>query len=286
MTKQKTTAGPGAIAICPMNDEPITYPLAGLSAVSADARRLHQVACVRQKLERDVFDETSANRFVTREQAEAFKPTERMLAAIAELEAVHLAEYRPEYTSLYATNVHEEYTIARGRGSQLIRVRTFDEYPQESNLLAVLLGADCESRSGSGWEEVTILARHDTATDVEHSASSTARLVIRNPSAPTFAGYGRTTFTGVLTEARLYPLGTDPLAISSEDTPAGRWCSSKHCDEPHPIAPYAPPEVESLRGPRFVTVETFPMRPYLVAEPPEYPAAATAPNEITESENA
>jgi len=252
-----------------MSDEPLSFPLAGLSAVSKDARELHRHAASGsgQYLERDIFDPKTRHRFIPKEEKDKFTPTDRMMSAIAELEAVGLARYEPKYRALYTSRVHKLYTYARGRGSQIITVSLFGKHEDDKRILAVLVGADLESRdrrSGQHGDEIAIRARHETATDFEHDASSTALLVVRNPSPPVFTGYGRLTFTGVLTEARLYEIGVDPLQINDGDTEAGHTCD--HCDDHHPFAPFQPPLVEDLQGPRFVTVETMPFQAYQVED--------------------
>lgn len=263
-----------ALSSRPMDDKPIRYPLVPLASLSDDARSIHQHRAGGARLDRDIFDGKRRS-FVSREEGDAFTPTARMLTAIAELEAAGLASYSPAHKSLTITRVHEQYTFARGRGSQFIRVSTFEEDPHEAELRAVLIGGDLESRDPrSGMTELTVRTRHEDATDFEHGASSTAMLVLRNISEPVFTGYGRMTFTGVLTEARLYPIGIDPLEADDGDTSAGEMCTG--CETPHPFAPYLPPKVESLQGAHFVTVETLPFRPYLVQDPAAVETASGA----------
>jgi hypothetical protein len=252
-----------------MDHEPIRYPLVNLSALSSDALRMYR--CTRGgRLNRDVFDDATRNRYITPAEERAFEPTPRMLAAIKELEGARLATYSNTHGhSLSLTRVHEHYTVAYGRGSQLIRVSTFTDQPHEAQLLAVLVGGDLESRDSSAFRvgEIAVRSRHEDATDFEHDASSTAQLVVRNPAPPVFTGYGRMQFHGVLTEANLYPLGADPLAQSDEDNRyVGELCDS--CETPHPYAPHLPPKSAWLQGPTFVIVEALPLRPYLVAAPP------------------
>jgi hypothetical protein len=258
-----------ALIVTPMNDEPIDYPLALPSTLSSDAQLLHRHGGNAQgRLDRDVFS-TERVHYVSREDAAAFEPTERMLVAIAELDAAGLSSYDAKYKSLHVTRVHNEYTFARGRGSQLIKVSTFDKYPEEAELLAVLIGGDLETQGArDAVPEVAVRARHESATDFEHDASSTALLMVRNISQPSFGPYGRMSFSGVLTEARLYPIGVDPVNESDADTRPGSLCDT--CDDPHPFAPFQPPFVSGLKGPKFVTVETRPLRPYLVAAPPAF----------------
>jgi hypothetical protein len=256
--------------------EAITYPLVTLSSLSDDAQLMHGQGRS-QSLRLDPFDRTRRNRYVSPEESQAFVPTERMLAAIAELEDARLATYSAKFKMLYATRVHDQFSFAHGRGSQFIRVSIFDTDPDEALLLAVLIGGDLESRNAnSDFSEISIRARHENATDSEHDASSTASLIVRNVSQPRFSGYGSVKFTGVLTETRMYPIGVDPLSAEDDDIQPGEICTS--CDKPHPFIPYLPPAVNtaSLTGPRFVTIAALPLRAYHVAALPLFDNAVVA----------
>lgn len=281
MTEPTTAARP----VHPMDNDPIGYPLTLPSSLSADAQIMYRYGR-HSRLTRDVFDPKTRNSFMTQAQEKAFEPTERMLAAIAELEEAQLASYSSKYGhSLQVTEVHEHYTVAFGRGTQLIRVSTFSEHPDEKQLLAVLVGGDVEGRDSqrSGITEVSVRARHEDATDVEHDASSTAVLTVRMPTPAVFSGYGRVEFQGVLSEARLYGAGVDPLTQNDEDTISGEMCTE--CETPHPYAPYQPPVAAWLDQPTLVSVELLPLRPYLVADQePESPSMST--DEPASSSNA
>lgn len=247
----------------PMSNSPYTVPRATLASLSEDAQFVARH--VGQRLERDVFGDRP-NRYVTREEAEAFKPTTRMLDAFAELEAAGLALYEPRWQSLYQTRIHPLYTYAFGRGSQFIRVTTFTKHPQQNErLLVVLIGGDLESKDNSsgGIPTVDVKARHDTGTDVEHDASSTAVLTVLNPTQPVFTLYGHMKFHGVLGDVHLYPFGTDIESVEDPDSRRGGVCT--RCEEPHHFLPYQPPRVDELAG-QFVTVEAVPFRPYLVRD--------------------
>lgn len=253
-----------------MNDEPIEYPVRNTASLSDDAALVYR-RCRGVHLDRDVFDESKRNRYISPEEAKSFHPSDRMLAAIRELEGAGLAAYSdgPYGHSLHVTEVHEHYTVAFGRGSQLIKVSTFDRHPEKAELLAVMVGGDLVSHDGSTsrLSEIIVRSRHENATDIEHDASSTAQLTIQCVIPPVFSDYGRMEFQGVLTDARLYPLGADPLAQEDTDTRrSNELCTL--CTDPHPFAPYLPPAASWLNGPTFVTVEALPLRPYLVAEPP------------------
>ena len=257
-----------AMPVRPMDRRPITYPTKGYGSLSEDARTMYKFGRGR-RLNRDVFDAKTRDRWVSRADEEAFTPTDRMMGAIRELEAAGMARYSDSHGhSLSVTRVHEHYTVAYGRGSQLITVSTFTKYPEQAELLAVLVGGDLESQDTSGdrLSEVSVRCRHEDATDIEHDASSVAQLLVNNPTMPVFAGYGLMRFHGVLTEAFLYPLGVDPLNQIGDDTgEAGELCTL--CETPHPFAPYLPPAAGWLNAPVFVVVETYPLRPYLVAAP-------------------
>jgi hypothetical protein len=257
-----------ALQVEPMNDQPIQYPLVSLSALSEDALHMYKHGGGRS-LNRDVFDHKTRNRYITPVEERTFQPTDRMMEAIRELEAVNLATYSSKYGhSLSVTRIHEHYTVAFGRGSQLIRVSTFEDYPDESELLAVLVGSDLEHRDSGPIRtgEMVVRSRHEDATDFEHDASSTAQLTVRFTGSPTFSGYGGMEFYGVLSSANLYSLGTDPVKQSDEDTKYdGELCDT--CETPHPFAPFLPPTATWLKGPTFVKIEVLPLRPYTVADP-------------------
>lgn len=253
-----------------MNEEPICYPVLNPSSLSEDAQLVYR-RCRGDRLDRDVFDDATGNRYISPQEAGAFQPGDRMTAAIRELEGAGLARHAhgPYGHTLNITTVHAHYTVAAGRGSQLIRISVFDRFTENAELLAVLIGADLQSRGGNParLDEMIVDARHETARDVEHDASTTARLIIQNPTPAQFLDNGRLRFHGVLSEAWLYPLGSDPLEQEDSDT-KGTNTPCTVCPEPHPFAPYLPPEASWLDRPTFVTVEAFPLRPYLVAEQP------------------
>lgn len=265
--------------------KPIDWPLASPLSLSEDARTMYGGGSQR-KLDRDYFDRRARNGYVSREDQDKYEPTTRDLAAIAEIEAAGLGRYSAEYKTLYLTPVDAAYTVAEGRGSQLIRVYLYDAHLFEKRLLAVLVGGDLESkdsRSGS-MPELCVRSRHEDGTDFEHDASSTAILRVVNPTQPTFAGYGRVEFDGLLVEARLYPLGTDVLTVSDADTEAGSVCDDGTCKKPHPFVPFQPPEAEGLRSPQIVHVECVPIRSYAVsARMPAAPAASTPEPEGSET---
>ncbi|KIA73375.1 hypothetical protein ANMWB30_23020 [Arthrobacter sp. MWB30] len=256
-----------SLPIRPMDDRPIEYPLARPASLSSDALLMYRYG---RRLNRDLFEPGHRSRYVSPEEAKAFQPTERMLAAIKELVDAKLATHHTTRGhELALTRVHERYTVAFGRGSQLIMIKTFNRHPEDAELLAVLVGGDLEkgyTQLSAGMSEIVVRSRHDNATDDEHDASSSALLTIRNLTQPSFSGYGAMTFQGVLVEARLYDLGADPVRQNGNGTRVGEICTE--CSSPHPFAPFLPPNADWLTGPTFVIVEAYPFRPFLAAGPP------------------
>lgn len=256
-------AGPPALRAAPMNTDPIEFPRVAAADLSDDARLVWRA--YDHYVDHDAF--SGARRgYLSAADRQAFVPTERILSAIAELEHFGFARYNAEYKTLSKRKVHPSYTWAQGRGSQIIKVSVFAQHPDDARVVAVLVGGDIESRdtrSGS-VPSLTVQARHENGTDFEHSPSSTAVLSLSMPTQPVFSGLGRVTFTAVLTEARLYPLGTDLFSVNDPDTAVGKICD--RCAEPHPFLPYQPPALE-LGGPMLALVETRPFRPYLVRDP-------------------
>ena len=251
-----------------MNDEarPLTWPIAAPASLGEDARTLysdgHSI-----KLDRDYFAPRARSWHVARDTGDKYEPTPRDLAAIAEIEAYRLGSFSKQYKQLSFTPTRDDYTVVEGRGSQYVEVYVHEgESLTERRLLAVLVGADLEMRGAylrTAMRELVVRARHEDATDFEHDASSTALLTILNPTPAEFTSYGRVTLSGLLTEAKVYSLGVDPLAQSDEDMQAGEVCTA--CFPAHPFAPYLPPELLPLGGrPLVVDIECLPIRPYLM----------------------
>lgn len=260
----------------PMNapDEdsgPITWPITSPSSLGEDAKLLYKLANTETPsltIHRDWFDGTSPNRYVRSQDAKSYVPSERDLSAIAEIVNARLGTYNPERRRLHVERLHENYTVAYGRGSQLIQVYVSESahFSHEGQLLATLVGADLESRrNNTSLASIEILARHETATDSEHDASATAALSILAPSIQ-FIGYGSLDIHGFLDEAKLYPIGTDPTQLDDDGIAAGEMCDSKHCSTPHPFAPYRPDEISIGRKRLFVQATAYPLRPYLVQQ--------------------
>lgn len=264
--KVKKLAKAKVRAISPMNKgrEPLDWPIASPKTLSEDAQLVYRLAESGRPLTHDLFDSATRSRRVSPSDADAYRPSERVLAAIAELVAVGLASYSPKSRFLYITKVSDEYTVAEGRGSQLIHAYLVSPETDSRTLLGVFIGGDLESRDNRTDElaELTVRVRHATATDQEHDAASTALLVISAPSFPYFPGYGKVSFKGFLTQVNLYPFGVDPLTQKGYDPE--EVCDM--CEDERPFAPFLPPAVElplSRKG-TVVEIECLPLRPYLV----------------------
>ncbi len=255
--------------VWPMNEdqEPISWPSAGPEGLSEDAQTIYRRAESGRPLTQDWLDPKAGRRWISQQEKDSYEPSERVLAAIEELKSVGLASYDSSY--LFLNRVSKHYTVAEGRGSQLIRVYLNDSDSMDRVLLAVLVGADLESQDirSNSMPRIVARARHATATDEEHSAASTALVEISAPTNPVFNFYGEVTFKGFLTGLNLYPLGADPLSWGENDPEDLCDYEAEDHDE-HPFADYMPPKVElqpTAKG-TIVEIECLPYRPYLVAQ--------------------
>jgi len=248
----------------------LTYPLGHPSTLSPDARRLYYSKTDGQgKLLWDPFVVAEERKVDVRVQRGTFRPSERFLVAVEELAAHGLGRYDRRLGTLRTTRVHPLYTVARGQGMYFAQVSlvSADQVHRPSArtglLLATFVGADFTLRNTDGaWAVWCLEVLHATATDVEHDDSKVARMIVANPVIMA-AGDGMVEYAGTLTEARLYPQGTDPLTVADADTAPG-MCDGE--DEPHPFAPYLPPERDDLAAllPSLVTIETYPLRSFEV----------------------
>ncbi|WP_311245269.1 MULTISPECIES: hypothetical protein [unclassified Microbacterium] len=258
----------GALRGTPPDRRAFTYPLVPLATLSEDARILYRRAG--QRLDRDLFAKDWRYKYVSHEEKKSFQPTPRMLDAIAELERAGYATYDTTYGNLFLTRTAPEYSYALGRGGNLITVEAFDSHPMIDNrLLAVLIGGDLETldSSSGAMTNVRLRTRHDSAVDFEHDSSDTAYLTVANPSLPVFRGLGHFSFVGVLTESRMYPLGTNPDEQSDGDTENRAPALCARCNQVHPFLPGSPPADETPAQPRLVTVQVRPFRAELVHDP-------------------
>lgn len=258
--------------------EPSTWPTASPSSLSEDARALYGEGRQRT-LDRNWFAPRAGSRYVSPEEKDAYEPSSRDLAAAAEIEAAGLGTLRGR--TLYCTPVHERYTVAYGRGTQLVKVYLIDSVYMEETLLAVLVGADFESRDQrrNGIVELSVSTRHEDGTDFEEDASRTAMVEVLNPGQPVFQGYGRVQMSGLLRKAQLWPIGTDPALMGDEGRgttalPEPEMCTD--CKKAHPYVPYLPPEDsdEGLKG-SLVKLVAVPVRSYAVST--DGPGSPTRP---------
>lgn len=275
---EKRSAGGVRLPTMNRRKDPVEWPTASPAVLSEDARALYGAGRQRE-LDRDWFAPRAGSRYVSPEEKSAYEPGARDLAAVAEIEAAGLGRLRGR--TLYCTPVHERYTVAYGRGTQLVKVYLIDSAYMEETLLAVLVGADFESRDQrrDGLVELSVATRHEDGTDVEEDASRTALIEVLNPGPPVFQGYGRVQMSGLLRKAQLWPIGTDPALMGDE----GRGTTAliepemcMDCEKAHPYVPYLPPEDsdEGLKG-SLVKLVAVPVRSYAVST--DGPGSPTRP---------
>jgi len=249
----------------------LTYPLTHPSMLSLDALVVYYAGTDDQgRLYRDPFVAAEVT-VGPRVQREVYRPSERFLAAVQELQASGLGFYDRRLGILRTTGVHPLYTVARGHGMYFAQVSVIsaDQVHRPSAhsglLLATFVGADFNLRNTDGaWAVWCLEVLHATATDVEHDDAKVARMIVANPVIMATVD-GMVEYAGTLTDARLYPPGTDPLTVADVDTTPG-VCDEE--DEPHPFAPYLPPQRGDVAAlvPSLVTVETYPLRSFEVAD--------------------
>lgn len=151
--------------------------------------------------------------------------------------------------------VSTHYTRAAGAGDVLVVVREADlnNPGHRGALVAVIEGATTMLRRDRTVPELTIRARHATATDADHSSSGLFAADVVLPQLLE-ARDATTLWGGTITELHAYPAGTDPLTVDDGDTRPG---TCEHCENAHPFAPYLPPR--TYTGPLLVTVEISPL---------------------------
>jgi hypothetical protein len=249
----------------------LTYPLTHPSTLHPDAQAVYYAGTGdRGRLYHEPFAAAEV-KVGPRLQREAYRPTERFLAAAEALEAHGLGSYDRRSGALLTTRVHPLYTVARGHGMYFASVSLVST--DQANcpsaysglLLATFVGADFTLRNTAGaWAVWWLEVLHATATDVEHDDAKVARMIVANPVIMAASG-GMVEYAGTLTDARLYHPGTDPLTVADADTTPG-VCDKE--DELHPFAPYLPPERDDLTAlvPSLVTVETYPLHSFEVAD--------------------
>lgn len=250
--------------------QPPRYPIAHPSTLSPQAQIVY-ASGFRSRLDRDLLDPRTHRRYADRAAAETFEPSDALVDAIEELVAAGLADYDWAFHNLGIRDVHTHYTRATGAGAWLAEVRlvplAYAANPlREGTLLAVIDGADLDiSHTDGSWSIGRLRAPHASATDFEHSRSMTALLEIASPTLLSMNGT-RSVYAGTLIDARLYPLGVDPLTAHDGDTLPGE-CNDTGTDHvPHPFAPYLPVERAEIQAllPSVVTITLTPATTDLV----------------------
>lgn len=119
-------------------------------------------------------------------------------------------------------------------------------------LLAALFGATFDNKTASTapWPTFTAQVRHDQARDSDHSLSILATLDIDHPVVESVTGHA-TTLVGTLTDARMWPTGTNITLIESNrgtplDKPDMCTYGAACAKNPHPYGPYLPDERDDL----------------------------------------
>lgn len=149
-------------------------------------------------------------------------------------------------------------TMWRGPGPKISVYENY--YGREGNALFEIDNGEFTLRPENG-NEFDIRSRHENGTDVEHDA---AYLITLGGSGAVFKGvYGpRLEFTGVLMEGRWYDedYKIEPGAKTpreDDDCDIIEMCDSEHCEKPHLIMPYLPPERTPMRARSVVVVIDF-----------------------------
>ncbi len=260
----------------------LTYPLTSPSALNPDARVLYSTRTDYdgRLYWGDPFATAEETKVDTREQREVYRPTERFLAAADELEAHRLGSYDRELEQLHRTRVHPLYTVARGSGmyfASVSLVRTDhvrSQYPSHVHrpsvhdelLLGTFIGADFNYRgTDGGWAVWCLEVGHATATDLHHERARVGVMIVANPVI-TESRDGVQSCAGTLTDARLYPPGTDPLTVADSSSGFPSMVCNEE-DEPHQFALHLPPERDALAAliPSLVTVSMYPLCSYEAA---------------------
>jgi hypothetical protein len=164
---------------------------------------------------------------------------------------------------------HALYIEVTGNGPLDITVRLlrhdrlWDWRGEERNvLLATVNGGTFEiARSDRGLPEWRLCALDGETTDFEHDSSRFIDMTVVNPSL--MSNWSDSIYVGVLTDARIWPIGVDLATASDGDTPAHEcdgWPGKPGEHAPHRMAAYVPPEREEVDAlmPSFVVVTTRP----------------------------
>lgn len=85
-------------------EHPLDYPTMMPSALSEDAQMVYEnSARLFRNVDVDLLDPKAHLRYVSEADRNKFEPSQRVLAAIAELEEARIATYRPDSRSLVVT---------------------------------------------------------------------------------------------------------------------------------------------------------------------------------------
>lgn len=241
------------------------YPTVPLAELSQDALTLYKIGAGSSlPLDRDWFA-PNAHRMSQYALLPGFKPDpdfqpdQRLRAAIDELVAAGFVS-DPSGNTLWITRVASDYTLAVGDGPWSITVSLVNrpgQYKAEGLLRVVLEGAELDtSEQTYGGPNVRLATYVPNALDFEHSSAYSASIELRLPTFPMISTT-QIRLWGMIANAHLYPLGTDPLLLddhSNEAITEPVRCELDQCSDeheggsPHFIAPYLPPQVDALTG--------------------------------------
>lgn len=227
-----------------MTHRPMDYPTVSVSSLSEDAKSL---LGVNRRLNPDVAQKR----------------------AIDELVDAHVARWDATNGWLNVIDLHPDYTVATGRGTQFVQVYYQRLGSHRRQLLATVLGADLRTLTRHEAPVHQIVARHEDATDFEHDAAHVFDLELGYAAPIQFLDYGQTRIKGTMTALRAYPFGIDPLdVVDAYLGSTGRehgLCTD--CTTPHAFAPHLPPESPIALVNNTTDVELFPMAYYEVITP-------------------
>lgn len=270
MTTDTPRPGPAAVR----NEKP-AYPLMRHTALGTDAQTLMSRwvsvhAEGSHTLDRDLFADKWRG-YVTREQAEAYRPDARTTAAIEEIEAAGLATYQVSkhspQGSLRVERTVDAYTVANGLAgldgddaldaettTNLVEVflvpRDQARNPNRTDgvRFATLVGATVDVRTDGDWPTLLVDVRHPSATDVDHSSARLARIEVAGVhQARSYTG--ASIYLGMLIDARLYAIGVDPALLDDDGQAVDEpyLCEHDSCPPHAHGVPYLPPARDDVK---------------------------------------
>ena len=242
-----------------------THPIALPSTLSANARTLYARATdhhISLEIDRDWLD-PQAPRMSKYARGEmkvdpGYVMSTDLRLAVKELEDAGLAslyEREGAKPSLRATKVSKRYATFVGDGSWVARLSILPTMSSDKHhdplLLAALDGADVDIRTRDSEKTLVLRCRIPGTQDFEHSSASSAYFEIAFPSFPEMHSSWMG-FYGVLGEAKMYPLGTDPRLLDEHDGGTEvvyeepNRCAYEQCvgEYAHFVAPYLPPSLK------------------------------------------